>query len=768
MKYTDKLCLPIWNKPETDVFDIEQFNEGMQTIDDTIIHILNQINDLAIGDTKIDLNGYVKEEAFKEKIKNIQVKLNNDIKTDNSQLDTIDSKKLNKGEPNSISLDMLTTEAKASMTGNKVAVVGGNSVSMAQFSSSIQNDIGEYVKQSLELNTGFYVKNTASTKLVFVEHANYQNVFVPVTEGERYKINVGVSGDNFILICFVDNSVDKNIIKIEILNETGLKRYKDYVVIVPNGAGSMLIQGQDAIEAKIVNKLSYLPIATKKEVEKAGNENIKTNKKLFDKITTEKTINLYNMYDQSQTDYTRRITAKTGLSDIMYWDNTTAFFGQMCVLKIPVKENTTYTRSHGYNSNPDLAGCLISACVNSNGTVLKVIDSNRDNSNDGNITFTTPKGTEYVLMGLYKNNIPSFMFVEGEIISNYIKFENKINENIKHKAIYRYWEDLIGDKSIEILKNNKGNEINLAFVSDCHVQSSETEVGVGKILEELDKNISFDNILFGGDMLMATYTNVEDVYQDIMTYKNVFYPIKDKLITAQGNHETYYTLNDEYVAIDENKSYGILRGNMQKGCIKSNYSKLSYYYDDVEKKIRYIILDWRNCSQEIIDFVFTTLKDIDNKSDCDEWCVLFMMHYPFIDNDYLHLFKGLKAIKDKTSYNYNYVSINSDGENNYNFNNRINIVGVLSGHTHKDWVGTQFNFDGQDVGINFFITCADAIVDRGDSLATKTSYNSIYNHAINCITINKEERIVTIYRLGGYGCRDGYSWNGVSNRTFTY
>ena len=42
MKYTDKLGLPIWNKPETDVFDIEYFNEGMQAIDDTVIDILKQ------------------------------------------------------------------------------------------------------------------------------------------------------------------------------------------------------------------------------------------------------------------------------------------------------------------------------------------------------------------------------------------------------------------------------------------------------------------------------------------------------------------------------------------------------------------------------------------------------------------------------------------------------------------------------------------------------------------------------------------------------
>ena len=73
MKYTDKLGLPIWNKPETDVFDIQEFNEGMQAIDNIVIDILKQINDLVIGDVQIDLNGYVKEEVLKEYAKRTEL-----------------------------------------------------------------------------------------------------------------------------------------------------------------------------------------------------------------------------------------------------------------------------------------------------------------------------------------------------------------------------------------------------------------------------------------------------------------------------------------------------------------------------------------------------------------------------------------------------------------------------------------------------------------------------------------------------------------------
>ena len=111
MKYTNKLGLPIWNKPETDVFDIEQFNEGMQAIDNIVIHILNQINDLAIGDTKIDLNDYVKEKVFEELKKKVENKSDKEeIEKISSQLDT----KANKNDIETINTQLDTNTIKQS------------------------------------------------------------------------------------------------------------------------------------------------------------------------------------------------------------------------------------------------------------------------------------------------------------------------------------------------------------------------------------------------------------------------------------------------------------------------------------------------------------------------------------------------------------------------------------------------------------------------------------------------------------------------------
>ena len=127
MKYTNKLGLPIWNKQETDVFDIEQFNEGMQAIDNIIIHILNQINDLVIGDTKVDLNEYVKEEVFKELKKKVANKADKEeIEEISSQLDTIETKKADKSTI--WTMTNMGQDVKEAMTGGSVAVVGRNTI----------------------------------------------------------------------------------------------------------------------------------------------------------------------------------------------------------------------------------------------------------------------------------------------------------------------------------------------------------------------------------------------------------------------------------------------------------------------------------------------------------------------------------------------------------------------------------------------------------------------------------------------------------------
>ena len=55
MKYTNKLGLPIWDNPETDVFDIGEFNKGNQIVDD-IIETINSQLDANTNKTNLIIN----------------------------------------------------------------------------------------------------------------------------------------------------------------------------------------------------------------------------------------------------------------------------------------------------------------------------------------------------------------------------------------------------------------------------------------------------------------------------------------------------------------------------------------------------------------------------------------------------------------------------------------------------------------------------------------------------------------------------------------
>ena len=105
MKFTDKLGLPIWNNPETDVFDIQHFNKGMQAIDDIIIKMVNQINGLVIGDTKVDLDEYVKKEILKEYVKKEVEKISLQLDTNVQQINGIKNPNYNEVKPYCIFID---------------------------------------------------------------------------------------------------------------------------------------------------------------------------------------------------------------------------------------------------------------------------------------------------------------------------------------------------------------------------------------------------------------------------------------------------------------------------------------------------------------------------------------------------------------------------------------------------------------------------------------------------------------------------------------
>ena len=223
MKYTSKLGLPIWNKPETDVFDIEQFNEGMQAVDDIVVNILNQINDLVIGDKEIDLNGYIKEEVFKELKKKVANKADKEeIETINSQMDTITNDKISKGEGGIITNAMLSQEVKEAMTGGSVAVVGNDgvasnniiskSITQSLLSPKLREQLTLDEKKTYTLNP---LKGYYTNSLTYEENNNYTTIDpLECYLGDEFIVNHCVSGQTAYYCCLLD----KNKQPIEVIN----------------------------------------------------------------------------------------------------------------------------------------------------------------------------------------------------------------------------------------------------------------------------------------------------------------------------------------------------------------------------------------------------------------------------------------------------------------------------------------------------------------------------------------------------------------------
>ena len=81
MKYTNKLGLPIWDEPETDVFDIGEFNKGNQVVDDNITNLIDRITNLessggGTGLTEEQVNNIEKIPSINSQLDNIMYNIN--------------------------------------------------------------------------------------------------------------------------------------------------------------------------------------------------------------------------------------------------------------------------------------------------------------------------------------------------------------------------------------------------------------------------------------------------------------------------------------------------------------------------------------------------------------------------------------------------------------------------------------------------------------------------------------------------------------------
>ena len=343
MKYTGKLGLPIWNKPETDIFDIEQFNEGMQAVDDIVVHILNQINDLAIGDKEIDLNGYVKEEALKEyakkiankadkeeveeissqlnikvnksDIETIKVKLNNDIETINSELNTI----ANKGTTVEVLERVTKEEIDRQISDGTIAnlTIGDNSISEAKL-KLLPTDFHCDNLINLPTNiitTGYFINNkgefssSSSSKYVKIEVTPNEEIFIHSKVGNLGLTRFGqiqLTTSNGSAIRHLNNGT--NTIK-DVIDSNAKYLILNLNVLDVNYEGSLYVGYTEFSEEKLNGEIKYKSLFGK---ELTSEQNIELEKDMS-KVKKEVSDITNNKLKNISVDYVK--TVQTGTYD---------------------------------------------------------------------------------------------------------------------------------------------------------------------------------------------------------------------------------------------------------------------------------------------------------------------------------------------------------------------------------------------------------------------------------------------------------------------
>lgn len=589
------------------------------------------------------------------------------------------------------------------------------------------NSNGEYAEENYEYLSGKYFFPNIENGYIYVNgHSNYACAIVKVNAGEKIYAYTRFTEKNFLI--FSDSypkAGESKFVKL-VPNTSDSTTFSMYDIEVPKGARYLIVNqtatlgNSKPIIKKIKTRLDTLSTIFRRQ-------NLDCN------VKRSMSENLYNKLDSTMTDYFSQITKNADSFTIN--DNGTDFWRQMVLCKIPVKPNTTYTRNCAYHPDSNLLAALCTGFIDENGKKLGAVAGDTNNANNGIVTFTTPNRCEYVLCGVYRGDINKFILCEGNEIAKDAKYESTINEGVTYDPMTESYKKSIDNVIDNILDDclSEPYDFAFAFFTDSHVKAAEKNIGTGRIINYVDSRIPLDYVVFGGDVLQHSYSTIDELKNDVKGWGEITNEIKDKLLYVQGNHETYYYIDDVKKEITS-KEADVLFNRRSHKKVYSSYSDLSYYVDFEKIKIRALVLDWRFVDNNVLDFVRSAVNSLPAG-----YLITLYMHYPFMGESLFRI------IKDK-------------------------CIGVFAGHEHKDWLGTKYNFTGDDVGINMQLTANDSMMEGVLNSGKKHRVsNDISCHAIDIVTVNKETKTVKSYRIGGVDNYDpSDTWNGTTPRLFTY
>lgn len=641
----------------------------------------------------------------------------------------LETKKLNRNEQNSISMGMLTTEVKKSMTNGSVAVVGVDSVGYLQLSKNIQSDI-EDISDISSASYNNYSADIVSDKVSITTSIYYKHQIFDVTEGEKYNIKLYTQDNtNAKYIIFCDDSLNVTGTEVKNISENSLK---SVTVTIPAGSTKMYI---NTASGKSINvaKYVYSPIATKKDLN-ISQESIqnKFKRDTIEELQCDKYDSAYN-----------NINGVATLGTSVYYKSVIANCTELDKVYVSLTTIANPNVNFVYFTDNDLN---IIGTELSNQKVTKYTDHE----------LIVPSGATKVIVNSDTNHgypyVKAYKIVTKCVDLDELKgIEDKINKSndrmeILEKSCHTipsYYLDYIDNKIKEINSFEKQYGCDgdtFIFITDVHI--GDNTMQSPKIIQEIVKKTNVKKIICGGDLITAFPQTEESIYKQAYDYINAYRNIHGaNVYTIPGNHDIMgfkgQTTGNGTWNISDDERYSIAFKS-QEDYINTNIEDLKnvyFYIDNKAQKIRYICTNmFSQDSTQPSDVQIEWIKNVALKDMDKTWNVVFFSH---------------AGLTTTTGDGWSNTTPQAQSLKTLieNARSTTNIVGHFAGHLHKDLHDLQN-------GINHISTACDAFYADDNVARTVGTVNEI---CFDVVCINKKSKKINCVRIGA-----------GNNREFTY
>ena len=328
---------------------------------------------------------------------------------------------------------------------------------------------------------------------------------------------------------------------------------------------------------------------------------------------------------------------------------------------------------------------------------------------------------------------------QGRLLSKAIK-ENSI-------LLPSYYDTYMENKIAEIrsIESECGIDTDsFVFITDYHMDYSDRKSNSPMLIKKILKETATRFVVSCGDTITVSESNNAHK-QKIRNFINEwdenvlrkFYPIN-------GNHEFYASTEND---LNDGEVYNTLQKQFVEYNNNSVSSGLNYYFDNTNRKIRYMMVSCtRNalCTSDTLSWVKNTIENTPNG-----WYILICTHRGIMD--------GVKTSNASGIYRHGTYSNGTsvytdlcDVIDTANSNSQATVIGILSGHQHAD---IMLKTSG---GLNVVATNCDPA--EGDCQEGRNRViGTTSEQCFDVINIDLTNRKVYLTRIGAY-----------SNRSFTF